>query len=160
MTTFPVQDLTALNGRGVYCPSQWGMPYVPLRYFCGHRDGATYIATYDHLLTSAGSHPARRLSNFAGICQTIMAADTTDNLQQAIGCELINRLLDMPSMAGLHHHPTYIHELHDYLKRHVEAIATVTGVQTPIAVSAFIDALHTELLRRSGSESAAVQVAT
>jgi hypothetical protein len=134
------------------------MPYVPLRYFCGHRDGATYIATYDHLLTSAGSHSARRLSNFAGVCQTIMAADTTDNLQQAVGCGLITRLLDMPSMAGLHHHLTYIHELHDYLKRHVEAHQTVTSVQTPIAVSEFIDALHMELLRRS--ESAAVQVAT
>jgi hypothetical protein len=136
------------------------MPYVPLRYFCGHRDGATHIAIYDHLLTSAGSHTTRRLSNFAGVCQTIMAADKADDLHQAIGFGLINRLLDMPSMTGLHLNPTYIQELHDYLKRHVEAIATVTSVQTPIAVSDFIDALHTELLRRSGSASAAVQVAT
>jgi hypothetical protein len=128
------------------------MPYVPIRYFCGHRDGATHIATYDHLLTSAGSRAPRRLSNFAGICQTIMAAGNIstdhDDLHQAIGCGLINRLLDMPSLAGLHHHLTYIQELHDYLCRHIHATESVTGNMTYTAVTDFVRELRTELLRR------------
>ena len=161
MNTFPDQDLRSLHGRGVYCPSQWGMPFTPLRYFCGHRDSAMYIATYDHLLTSAGSRIARRLSNFAGICQTIMAAGndlgTSDNLHQAIGLGLITRLLDMQSMAGLHTRLTYIQELHDYLIRHIHATETVTGNMTYTAGYDVVRELRTELLRRRDAWKASIR---
>jgi hypothetical protein len=152
ITTFPEQDLRFLHGRGVYCPSQWGMPYTHLGYFCGHRDTAMYIATYDHILTCAGSHTTRRLSNFAGVCQTLMAAGndlgTADNLHQAIGFGLITRLLDMPSLAGLHTRLTYIEELHNYLIRHIHAKESVTGSMTYTAVYDFVRELRAELLRR------------
>ena len=152
ITTFPEQDLRFLHGRGVYCPSQWGMPHTHLGYFCGHRDTAMYIATYNHLLTCAGSHTTRRLSNFAGVCQTLMAAGndlgTADNLHQAIGFGLITRLLDMPSLAGLHTRLTYIEELHNYLIRHIHAKETVTGHMTYTAVYDFVRELRAELLRR------------
>jgi hypothetical protein len=111
-----------------------------------------YIATYDHLLTCAGSRDNRRLSNFAGVCQTLMAAGndlgTADNLHHAIGIGLITRLLDMPSLAGLHARLTYIEELHDYLIRHIQATETVTGNTTYTAVYDFVHELHAELLRR------------
>lgn len=160
-TTFPDQDLRPLHGRGVYCPSQWGMPYVPLRYFCGHRDAAMYISTYDHLLTSAGSQITRRLSNFAGVCQTLMAAalsiDTAEDLHQAIGFGLITRLLDMPSLAGLHTRLTYIDELHDYLLRHIGATETVTGNMTYAVVYDFVREVRGELLRRRDAWKAALR---
>jgi hypothetical protein len=150
--TFPEQDLRSLHGRGVYCPSQWRMPHTHLGYFCGHRDTAMYIATYDHLLTCAGSRDNRRLSNFAGVCQTLMAAGndlgTADNLHQAIGHGLITRLLDMPSLAGLHTRLTYITELHDYLIRHIHATENVTGNMTYTAVYDFVRELRATLLRR------------
>jgi hypothetical protein len=111
-----------------------------------------YIATYNHLLTCAGSHTTRRLSNFAGVCQTLMAAGndlgTADNLHQAIGFGLITRLLDMPSLAGLHTRLTYIEELHNYLIRHIHAKETVTGHMTYTAVYDFVRELRAELLRR------------
>lgn len=150
--TFPEQELRPLHGRGIYCPSQWRMPHTHLGYFCGHRDTAMYIATYDHLLTCAGSRDNRRLSNFAGVCQTLMAAGndlgTADNLHQAIGHGLITRLLDMPSLTGLHTRLTYITELHDYLLRHIQATETVTGNTAYTAVYDFVRELHAELLRR------------
>jgi hypothetical protein len=160
MTTFPEQDLSHLHGRGVYCPSQWGMPFTPLRYFCG-RDSAMYITTYDRLLTCAGSQIPRRLSNFAGVCQTIMAAGndlgTADDLHQAIGLGLITRLLDMHSLTGLHTRLTYIDELHGYLNRHIAATEAVTGEMTYAAVSDFVLALHKELLRRRDAWKAALR---
>jgi hypothetical protein len=152
MTSFPEQDLHHLHGRGIYCPSQWGMPYFPIRYFCGHRDGDMYITTYDRLLTCAGSQTSRRLSNFAGVCQNLMTAgndiETADDLHQAIGLGLITRLLDMPSLAGLHTRLTYIEELHDYLFRHIHAMETITGTMTYTAVNDFVRHLRKELLRR------------
>jgi len=149
--TFPEQDLRSLHGHGIYCPSQWGMPYVPLRYLFNNSDGVLYLVNYNHILTCAGSQTSRLLSNFAGICQVLMNVSTNedaDALEQAIGLGLITRLLDMPSLAGLHTRLTYIEELHDYLRRHIAATETITGNMTYTAIHTFVRGLREELLRR------------
>ena len=150
MSTFPEQDLRSLHGHGIYCPSQWGMPYTPLRYFYGHgHSAAAYIATYDHLLTCAGNQPSRRLSNFAGVCQMILTElSGLDDLATAMRRGLIGCLLDMPALEGLHTRLTYITELCDYLRRHLRAWETSSRLLGGGQKHAFVDELQAELLRR------------
>lgn len=150
----PEQNLTTLRASGVYYPGQWGAPYVPLRYFEDDKNATMYVAMYNQFL-SAGA-PSRLLSNFAGICQVLMADMTAD---QALDHSLITRLLDMPTLARLHTQLTYITELCDYLRRHLQAKEIVTGA-TNAAQTHFVDALETELLRRRVATVAAVQGAT
>lgn len=145
------QDLTRLHGRGVYYPGEWRVDSICPTNFLDNTnpDAAAYIAFCDQLLAS--SRRTRLLSNFAGICQTFMTANKFNvaySLETDIHCEFIRRLLDIPSMTGLHVRLTYITELCDYLRRHLAANEALTGEQTFAAQALFVDALQEELQRR------------
>lgn len=154
------QSLTKLHGRGVYYPGDWGLAsFCPYKFVdADNPDGAAYLAFCDQLL--ATSHKTRVLTNFAGICQTfftVSTPDTADALEAGIRSGFIQRLLDIPSIAGLHTRQLYITELCEYLTRHLWTKALLTGEQPYAVQELFVQTLVNELLCRRESWKAEVK---